>query len=436
MEKLIVNLSGGVRREKLDGRDYLVAPLTMIVPGVLNGSQGPILYLLEDMKSTADAWNGMPIVVNHPADDEGKALSARSPKVFDKFGIGHVYNAQVDNKLAAEGWFDVAKTRKVDARIVAALLNNQKIELSTGLNLDSEPTEGVWNDGTGRKTTYTSIARRYRPDHLAILPDQPGACSLLDGCGVNNMDPDAGKSSISEPPPVKEEIHNMAFKYEKPEVRQAAIAAIVANCACWKDDQKGLEALDDRTVNALHEGVQNGTKLKETETKLTDVENKLKEKEAPAPVGNAANTPADDKTKTTPDPKETTNNAAPREIKLADLPADMQEDLVFARNAKQERKNHLIDRLVGNLPEASRKDEAIALNKKSLADLEGMVKYLPASDQVSNDRNPEYTGIYAGAGAGQGVNNRGSKDENKPAGGSLSAEAPVWNFEKETAAAS
>jgi hypothetical protein len=433
MEKLIVNLSGGIRREKLDGRDYLVAPLTMIIPGVLNGSQGPILYLLEDMKATADAWNGMPIVVNHPSDDEGKALSARNPKVFNKFGIGHVYEARVEDKLSAEGWFDIAKTRKVDARIVAALLNNQKLELSTGLNLDSEPSQGVWNDANGRKTTYTSIARRYRPDHLAILPDQPGACSLLDGCGVNNIDADAGKSSISEPPPIKEETHNMAFKYEKPEVRQAAIATIVANCACWKDDQKGLEALDDRTVNALHEGVQNGTKLKETETKLTDTEKKLKEKETPAPVGNAAQTPpVDDKTKT-PDPKETTNNAAPREIKLADLPADMQEDLVFARNAKQERKNLLIDRLVGNLPEASRKDEALALNKKSLADLEDMVKYLPTNDQVSNDRGSEYTGIYAGAGAGQVIGNRGSKDDNKPSGGSLSAEAPVWNFEREAA---
>jgi hypothetical protein len=197
-----------------------------------------------------------------------------------------------------------------------------------------------------------------------------------------------------------------------------------------------LEALDDRTVNALHEGVENGTKLKETETKLTDAEKKLKEKETPAPVGNAAQTSTDDKTKT-PDPKEPTNNAAPvkEAIKLSDLPADMQEDLVFARNAKQERKNLLIDRLVGNLPEASRKDEALALNKKSLADLEDMVKYLPANDQVSNDRGSEYTGIYAGAGAGQVIGNRGSKDDNKPAGGSLSAEAPVWNFERETAGA-
>jgi hypothetical protein len=28
------------------------------------------------------------------------------------------------------------------------------------------------------------VARNYRPDHLAVLPDQRGACSLTDGCGV------------------------------------------------------------------------------------------------------------------------------------------------------------------------------------------------------------------------------------------------------------
>jgi hypothetical protein len=32
---------------------------------------------------------------------------------------------------------------------------------------------------------YNFVARNYRPDHLAILPDQRGACSIEDGCGLN-----------------------------------------------------------------------------------------------------------------------------------------------------------------------------------------------------------------------------------------------------------
>src|SRR5690606_13771547 len=33
---------------------------------------------------------------------------------------------------------------------------------------------------------YHSVARDYKPDHIAILPDRIGACSIADGCGVNN----------------------------------------------------------------------------------------------------------------------------------------------------------------------------------------------------------------------------------------------------------
>lgn len=32
--------------------------------------------------------------------------------------------------------------------------------------------------------TVDAVARNHRPDHLAILPDQVGACSLADGAGL------------------------------------------------------------------------------------------------------------------------------------------------------------------------------------------------------------------------------------------------------------
>jgi hypothetical protein len=39
---LTANAYGKARREVVNGRDFLVAPLTLIVPGVLHGSQGPL----------------------------------------------------------------------------------------------------------------------------------------------------------------------------------------------------------------------------------------------------------------------------------------------------------------------------------------------------------------------------------------------------------
>lgn len=179
-EELAVNLSGKLRRETLHGKTYLVAPMRMIVPGVLNGSKGPILYTSEENVKNFTAWNNMPIVVNHPMD-LGRPVSARSPKVLEKHGIGFVFNSVAGKYLDAEGWFDVEATRRIEPRILDSLEAGRPIELSTGLFMDYDPApeNAVFNG-----VSYKFIARNYRPDHLAVLPDQTGACSLSDGCGV------------------------------------------------------------------------------------------------------------------------------------------------------------------------------------------------------------------------------------------------------------
>lgn len=176
---LACNFAGSIRYETLNGRSYIVAPLSMIVPGVLNGSKGPLLYPLPEIQKNADAWNGIPIVVNHPTDEKGNGISARHPKVLEESGIGQVFNTTVKGKLTAEGWFDVAKTNQVQPSIISSLQSGQPIELSTGLFTKNIPSKGVFNS-----KQYTYIATNYRPDHLAVLPDKKGACSLEDGCGV------------------------------------------------------------------------------------------------------------------------------------------------------------------------------------------------------------------------------------------------------------
>src|SRR5690606_32500277 len=102
LEQLTANFAGNVRREILDGREYLVAPLTMLVPGVLNGSQGPLFYPPQEVIKNPLSWNGMPIVVNHPVDGAGNPVSARSPEVLRKYGIGTVFNAFAKDKLGGE----------------------------------------------------------------------------------------------------------------------------------------------------------------------------------------------------------------------------------------------------------------------------------------------------------------------------------------------
>ena len=180
METITLNYKpvGRSRRETLGGREYLVAPLSMLVPGVLNGSRGPLFYPPELVNKNPAVWNHMPIVVYHPMEN-GKPTSARDPYIIDKQGIGYVFRSKENGR--AEGWFDVENTKRVDPRVYSALIKHQPMELSTGLftkNRAANPNSAY----KGKK--YVEIVTDFTPDHLAILPDQKGACSMKDGCGM------------------------------------------------------------------------------------------------------------------------------------------------------------------------------------------------------------------------------------------------------------
>lgn len=182
MEKVIgvVNYSAkSLTRTNYLGRDYLVAPVTLIRPGVLNGSQGPILYELDDMEESVDAWNGKPLLLGHPVGRSGM-----EPDIIESTGVGWVFNAAVRGKLVAEAWFDIEKTRRLNRELLTQIEARKPVEVSTGLVVSVEHGEGT--DDRGRP--YNRIARHYRPDHLAILVNQVGACSLNDGCGINNKE--------------------------------------------------------------------------------------------------------------------------------------------------------------------------------------------------------------------------------------------------------
>lgn len=183
MEHVTVTVNRSkVRRVTRNGRTYLVAPMTLLVPGVLNGSEGPLYYPQEEIAAHPGQWNDVPIVVYHPTDPTTNSpVSGRDPAVLDRVKVGRVYGDRVtkNGRRRAEGWFDEERTRAVDPRVWRALVEGTPLELSTGLFTRNEPTGGTHN-GKG----YTAVARDYRPDHLAVLPDQVGACSIRDGCGV------------------------------------------------------------------------------------------------------------------------------------------------------------------------------------------------------------------------------------------------------------
>lgn len=226
---------GQVRRETFNGRDYLVAPMTLIVPGVLNGSEGPLYYPPEEIAKDCTAWNGMPIVVAHPVRD-GQNVSARDPAILNESGVGYVYRTTCNDKLAAEGWFDVEKTRAVDPRVLSALEQGRPMEISTGLFTENTPAD---KGATYNGTPYTHIARNYKPDHLAVLPDEQGACSVKDGCGLL----------------VNQSNGEIVMKLNTNQ-RKTIIDRMVKNCKCDKGktplDKGILEKLPDAKLYALN----------------------------------------------------------------------------------------------------------------------------------------------------------------------------------------
>lgn len=175
METLTANI-GSATIKHLGGKEYYVAPVTMLVEGVLNGSRGPLFYPSEEIAKVVDAWNDIPLTNGHPP------VSARSPQTNQDYYLGRVYNVSFSQgKLTGEAWFDIERVDNINPKIKEALKKGSPIEVSTGLFTQNDLQEGSFND-----TRYIGIARGYRPDHLAILMDTPGACSVNDGCGIFN----------------------------------------------------------------------------------------------------------------------------------------------------------------------------------------------------------------------------------------------------------
>ena len=173
--------SNRVRRETLNGRNYLVVPTRLLKVGVLNGSDGALFYPQEEISGIEDSWNGMPLVLNHPVRN-GVNVSAREPAVLKQQGIGYVYNATTrKGPLDAEAWIDIEKANDLDPSIIMNIESGRPVEVSTGLYTSKE----VAPAGANYKgKSYDFIARDYVPDHLAILPTTVGACSVEDGCGI------------------------------------------------------------------------------------------------------------------------------------------------------------------------------------------------------------------------------------------------------------
>lgn len=176
---LVINgaVSANYREVTQDGAKYLVVDGVPIREQVLNN------YLVpgDEIAHFVGAWNGIPVTVGHPKRNNGSA-NVPNPDVPV---IGKLFNCAWDageNKLTAEYWIDInmAGESILGQGVLANIRAGKMLETSTGYWADEEPTGGVFAN-----REYDLIHRNLRPDHVAILLGEEGACSLKDGCGVN-----------------------------------------------------------------------------------------------------------------------------------------------------------------------------------------------------------------------------------------------------------
>ena len=183
--------AAALRSEMLHGREHLVAPVVLVREQVLNNGFLPA----EEIKTSTPAWNGVPVTIGHPTVD-GEPTIANQPDQYEKYAVGLIFNARYDEEttsLLGEAWLDKERAEALGgaaSRAATALAshvdgdNAPVLEVSTSYWHQSRLVQGTHNNDAYEHEQFGLV-----PDHLAILVDEPGACSVEDGCGIPREDP-------------------------------------------------------------------------------------------------------------------------------------------------------------------------------------------------------------------------------------------------------
>lgn len=174
------------RRETIGEIDYLIVPVVALVAGVVNGE----LVTPEQIEPVK--WNGVPVPLGHPQVN-GVYVSGRTPEL-EAVSPGRFFNARLENgALKGDIYINLAQASDGEAaEAVKRFEAGQMVNVSTAYFRDLAEAGGEW----GGKV-YNGIATNLQPDHLAILLNEDGACSLKDGCGAPRVNQQEGRVIVN-----------------------------------------------------------------------------------------------------------------------------------------------------------------------------------------------------------------------------------------------
>jgi hypothetical protein len=156
-----------------EGRDTIIVPIVLLRQTVVND------VYIDKSELVPQSWDGVPVTLNHPAKD-GQFVSANQPDILTKYCIGRIFNSKLKgDKLTGEAWLDVEKVNAIMPELITMIEAGKNIDVSTGYFCSDERAKGTY---AGK--SYNVKSHDLKPNHLAILPNEEGACNWADGCGI------------------------------------------------------------------------------------------------------------------------------------------------------------------------------------------------------------------------------------------------------------
>lgn len=174
---------GLVRMDTYQGREYLVAPTVAVISKVLNGELLPA----SELSLFTESWNGRPVPLRHPTVN-GIHVSVNSPDLLETYNLGYFFNAHAEDhelgaRLVGEMWLD---RELIEGKGGDALDAYRRLEAGEAIEVSTAYFSLVRNEsGEFNGEHYDGVQYNIKPDHVALLPDEIGACSIADGCGVS-----------------------------------------------------------------------------------------------------------------------------------------------------------------------------------------------------------------------------------------------------------
>lgn len=172
---------GLVREEIRNGRQMLVVPVVMLREQVLvcsNCDPGGEYVSASEIAQSAIAWDNRPVTLSHPTEPW-------TPTNHQNLEVGRIFNVHFQGTaLKGEMWLDVLKLRGSEEGRVAEqrFRKGEVTEVSTGYFAERSARNGSFNN-----TPYVAEHAGLIPDHLAILVNEIGACSIEGGCGAPRL---------------------------------------------------------------------------------------------------------------------------------------------------------------------------------------------------------------------------------------------------------